>query len=383
VACVTLQAQLHDKFSAGNMRATTFARRCQVSLLALFVGIAALAGMYVAGLSRPTLLSFGTRQQQSRHAQNGTPHLLYSEAPCLPADWPAGVVNPDIFIVGHSKTGSTYIHALLTQHPNVVEASKKEINFFPATGIANPMQPYAQYFPKRVASNPNATSIDASVGYVVDPLVRDTLRLTFPCAKIVFLMRDPTARWWSGYNFVQRRCNTAPGKKKKNCQPVSLEEHYARQIQGARRAFQQVGFTKEVQESGVSFFSLQRQQLPIDSIPTKALLTGMYYSRIMEWLEVWPRSQVLLVNMEDYFDPATLNDRMRVFTDFVGLPPHKFEPIPPELPAHNSNHTAPGDYGLLPEPYNSNIREFYEPDLKLLKEHFGISFKAPDRSGAS
>jgi hypothetical protein len=382
VPCITLRAQVHDKSSAGTMRATTFARRCQVPLLALFVGIAALAGMYVAGLSRPTRLSIGTLQQQSHRAQNATSHLLHSKAPCLPTHWPAGVINPDIFIVGHSKTGSTYIHALLTQHPNVVEASKKEINFFRTAGIANPMPAYAQYFPKRVASNPNAISIDASVGYVVDPLVRDTLRLTFPCAKIVFLMRDPTARWWSGYNFVQRRCKTAPGKKK-NCQPVSIEEHYAREMQGARRAFQQVGFTKEVQESGASFFSLQRQQLPIDSIPTKALLTGMYYSRIMEWLEVWPRSQVLLVNMEDYFDPATLNDRMRVFTDFVGLPPHEFKPIPPELPAHNSNHTAPGDYGLLPEPYNSNIREFYEPDLKLLKEHFGITFKAPDSEGGS
>jgi hypothetical protein len=188
-------------------------------------------------------------------------------------------------------------------------------------------------------------------------------------------MRDPAIRWWSGYNHALRQCRGAR-QRRKVCNLPPLEQVYERDMDKAMRTFQQVGFTKEVQEAGVSFFSLQRQKLPLTPIYGQTLASGLYYSRIMEWLEVWPRSQVLLVNTEEYFDSATLNARMRGVTDFLGLKPHKFRALSPKLPARSLNHSAPGDYGPLPEPYYSSIRAFFEPDLKLLKEHFGISFNA-------
>jgi hypothetical protein len=360
------------------MPSPTYSRHSLSISITLFLGLSGLAFMYVAALAlRSPPPSWSALHGRSLPALQ-TSHLLKAEesrTPCVPPDWPADVVPPHIFMVGHSKTGSTYIHALLTQHPHIVEATEKEINFFPAVDIANPMAVYATFFPNRTTNNPKAISIDASISYVASPHVRDMLRNTFPCAKIVFLMRDPAVRWWSSYNHVQRRRQEALKRGEKRTL-FSVEEHFTREMNKTRHDFQQVEFTKEAQKAGVSYFSLQRKKLPMESISSHTLVLGMYYSRIMEWLEVWPRSQVLLVNTEEFFDPATLNNRMRVLTDFAGLEPHKFKAMPPKLPAYNKNHKKPGDYGLLPEPYYSQIRAFYEPDLKLLKEHFGISFNA-------
>jgi hypothetical protein len=301
---------------------------------------------------------------------------LGNSTPCIPPEWPPGVVYPDIFVVGVAKTGSTYMYSLLAQHPRVVRGSRKEIEFFPQPHEKmKPVSLYVKHFPNRTTDNPKAISIDASNNYCVWPPTRNALRRTFPCAKIIFLMRDPTIRWWSAYQHSQRSCRQALQRHEACQNPIApVGKVFRANMNASQQAMRQVGFTKELQEAGVSFFSLQRQKLPIDSIGKKAITAGLYYSRVMEWLEVWPRSQVLLVNTEEYFNATTLNEKMRVITDFAGLPPHKFKPIPPRLPYADGTHDAPGDYGTLPEPYNSTLRAYYEPDLKLLKQHFGISF---------
>jgi hypothetical protein len=347
-------------------RSSARSKYCTANIVGVFLAVTVLVCFH-QWLQLPVFITL----QPTESARQ----TLGKDAPCLSPEWPTYAVHPAIFIVGFGKTGSTSIHALLTQHPNITPAKRKELNFFPATGIANPMSVYATYFPNRTTNKPDAISIDASVTYIAEPRARDSLRHAFPCGKIIFLMRDPTVRWWSRYNHIQRGCQ-AWKKGNKGCEPSALKEFIAEALNETRQAMEYAGFTKELQKAGASFFSVRRhkrrQDLPVEQIFTK----GMYYSHIMDWLEVWPRSQVLLVNTEGYFDPATLNDRMRVMTDFVGLKPHNFKPIPPKLPGANRHHVSPGDYGALPEPYESQIRAFFAPDLKLLKEHFGISFNA-------
>jgi hypothetical protein len=265
------------------------------------------------------------------------------------------------------------MYGLLTQHPQILAATQKELNFFRYQD--EPMSDYVTYFPNRTAGNPDAISLDASVRYVRYPWTRDKLYATFPCATIVFLMRDPAVRWWSHFQYSARRCSDPDANGACLAKGISFEALLPREMAATKKLFERVGFTRELQEAGISFFSMQHGS----QVPTRrtSFTLGLYYSRMKYWLEVWPRSQVLLVNMEEYFHPATLNEKMQEITDFVGLPRHQFNAIPPDLPMGDATHTAPGDYGPLPEPYNTQVRAFYEPDLKLLKKHFGITFAAP------
>jgi hypothetical protein len=324
----------------------------------------------------PPALHQGSSGDRSRSTQSEvvTSPKAEQAASCVPADWPANVIPPGIFAVGHTKTGSTYLNGLLNQHPQIARAATKEINFFSEPGDEQPISAYAAFFPNRSSDAPDAITMDLSIVSASHMVTRDRLRRAFPCGKIVFFMRDPTVRWWSWYNHQYRRCVKL---RRPSCD--SVEVVYQREMKKTLQKFDDVGFTPEVQASGTSFFLLQRLNPPAAQFKNSGaepntFASGMYYSRIKEWLEVWPRSQVLLINTEEYFNPDTLNDRMRVITDFAGLKPHTFTAIPPRLPARFGGHKAPGDYGALPEPIYSQIREFYAPDLKLLKQHFGISF---------
>jgi hypothetical protein len=354
--------------SEANPRATARFRKGAVLASAI------LACLYFV-VPSPPALHHGSSGDRSRSTQSDTEtsHNMEQAASCVPAGWPTNVVPPSLFAVGHAKTGSSYLNVLLNQHPQIARAAKKEINFFSEPG-EQPIAAYAAFFPNHSSDALDATAMDFSINYASHMASRDRLRRAFPCAKIIFFMRDPTVRWWSWYNHQHRLCVE---RRRPSCRSVKV--YYHNGMRKTLQEFEEAGFTPDVQASGASFFLLQR--LHNSSTDEKNTLTvGMYYSRIMEWLEVWPRSQVLLVNTEDYFNPETLNDRMRVITDFAGLKPHRFRAMQPRIPAQYGDHKAPGDYGELPEPFYSQIRDFYAPDLKLLKQHFGISFNVSKAS---
>jgi hypothetical protein len=297
---------------------------------------------------------------------------------CVPAEWPENRVYPTAFIIGHSKTGSTYFYNTLVQHPQMVKATKKEINFFANTDrtYTDSLAPYIEVFPERKEGRnaPRRYGIDASIEYVSRPDARDRLHASFPCAKLIVLMRDPTVRYYSYFQHIKRACVRTPNSHicKRN---VTLEEYVTADLERMEAGYAQLSFTPEVQASGVSYFSLARKHIPLSEIKSAcALSMGLYYSRLIEWLDVWPRSQIMIINSELLFEAATFHSIMKNVTAFLEISPYNYELLPPRIIVKDASHTAPGDYGAMPEPFQSRVRAFYEPDLKLLEQHFGVRF---------
>lgn len=114
--------------------------------------------------------------------------------------------QPNFFIVGAAKAGTTYIHSLLSAHPNVCMSTDKEPHFFATTysGKAYSMRPgridslpeYLNLFPDRHSSTIVG---EASPSYLWCPESAQRIHDFNPQAKILILLRDPIERAFSHY----------------------------------------------------------------------------------------------------------------------------------------------------------------------------------------
>src|SRR3990172_222546 len=115
--------------------------------------------------------------------------------------------NPDFFIVGAQKCGTTSLYNYLARHPCVLGATKKEIHYFSDLydeGIGW----YKSHFPsllkkysgilvnRRVLITGEATPF-----YIFHPHAPERIGKLFPHAKIIMMFRNPVDRAYSHYRY--------------------------------------------------------------------------------------------------------------------------------------------------------------------------------------
>ncbi|MDX8354318.1 sulfotransferase domain-containing protein [Cognatiyoonia sp. IB215182] len=127
---------------------------------------------------------------------------------------------PDFLIVGPQRTGTTWLHANLTVHPEILMSYPKEILFFnrlkkvdAPTFQSDELAWYLQHFEETTARKlrKNAACLwryrqpyrpvfrgEASASYAaLDPDLIDEVVAINPAIKIILMLRDPIDRAWS------------------------------------------------------------------------------------------------------------------------------------------------------------------------------------------
>lgn len=107
------------------------------------------------------------------------------------------LVNPNFFLVGTTKGGTSSLDLWLRQHPEVGTPRRKEMHFFcecpnPKLKGASTMEQYRAAFPKATAVG------ESSPCYLYYPDTPKELA-QFPEARIIVSLRDPVERFWSHY----------------------------------------------------------------------------------------------------------------------------------------------------------------------------------------
>lgn len=127
-------------------------------------------------------------------------------APRPAADVPAGV--PNLFIIGAAKAGTTSLAAALAAHPNVAPGVTKELRY-----LMDPVDPLARqpgYWDNGLAGyaelfdpDPQSTHLlDASPQYYYQDTAQQVIP-GIPGAHAILIMRDPTKRLVSLYNYAK------------------------------------------------------------------------------------------------------------------------------------------------------------------------------------
>ena len=191
---------------------------------------------------------------------------------------------PDFLGIGTQKGGTTYLHGLLQQHPQVYLAHPKELHFF-SLHHHRGLEWYGHHF--------DAATADQYCGevtpyYLFHPLAAEQIATALPKVKLIVLLRDPVERTLSQY-FHSKRLGL---------ESLELEEALAAEPQrlaDAEAALKRGEAHKSHQQHSYLSRSRYEQQLPC----VEAL---------------FPSEQLQVLCSEDFFErPQQLWERVLAF----------------------------------------------------------------------
>jgi hypothetical protein len=110
---------------------------------------------------------------------------------------------PNFLVLGAPRSGTTWLHAVLCQHPDVHVPDSKEPDFLNRRILTEPFSVYTRLFDPAPGQRARRLRGDMSVNYsnLLDPVVRQIARL-LPDAKLIFTVRHPVDRFWSSLKYT-------------------------------------------------------------------------------------------------------------------------------------------------------------------------------------
>ena len=235
---------------------------------------------------------------------------------------------PDFLIIGAQRCGTTSMYRYLEKHPAVAPAVlRKGVHYFDVK-YAKGDAWYASHFPSRPykamlsrRSGEIVLTGEGSPYYLFHPAVPSRVAATIPNVQLIVMLRDPISRAYSHYQHEVAR----------GFETVGFED-------ALRMEEDRLAGEAERLRSDPSYYSFAHQHHSYVS-------RGIYVDQLRRWMELFPQTQVLIVDSGDFFARPE-----RAYADvlaFLGLSDHELKRYP-TLNAHRY------------EPMSSNARAFLE-----------------------
>jgi hypothetical protein len=117
-----------------------------------------------------------------------------------------GARLPNLIIVGVGGAGTTSLFSYLAQHPDICGSRIKEVKYFTPLKYGQPLAPpeaYAQYFSQ---CDQEKYLMEATPGYFYGgKALVSSMNETLPGVHVLAILRDPSARVWSSFNYMKIR----------------------------------------------------------------------------------------------------------------------------------------------------------------------------------
>ncbi|MFY9341386.1 MAG: sulfotransferase domain-containing protein [Planctomycetota bacterium] len=240
--------------------------------------------------------------------------------------------GPDFLVIGATKCGTTSLYEYMRQHPQVLPAVWKEIEYFRFPDRTRDW--YLAHFPRMPDGPVRFLSGEASSCYLSLFDAKARVRAEFPDSKLIAIVRDPVDRTISHVHHDRKLCGEARSVEAALTRELDLLERLADPWRDADEYWRT--------ERGYVWLSL--------------------YGYFLEnWLTVFPKEQLLVLFSEDLFarPAATLS---RVF-EFVGLRDHA-------LPKYDV--FLKGEYDKnRSDPLRARLARFFAPHNERLERLLG------------
>jgi hypothetical protein len=197
-------------------------------------------------------------------------------------------VNPNFLIGGTAAGGTSFLSAILVQHPQIYlpKVMRPEPHYFYKSWEYE--KGVEQYLSRWFAEVPEkAIAIgERSSSYLFGGrLVAEKIAKQFPAMKFIFLLRNPIERTWANYRYTVLQ----------GLDEYSFEDALKNEVQRVR---DQSGMWAEIQ-------------------PHNYTGRGLYASQIKQYLDVFPRDNILLIKSE--LLSSQTDTELRKIYAFLGL----------------------------------------------------------------
>jgi hypothetical protein len=227
---------------------------------------------------------------------------------------------PDFVIIGTGKSGTTFLYRLLTQHPYVQPAAKKELHFFDLL-FDEGTEWYRERFPTpRWKDGRRTITGEATPTYIHRPLVPERMAKVIPQARLIALVRNPVDRTYSAYHHRVRH-----GKE-----------------------------TRTFEEA---------LEVDLDDGSLRYLSKGVYVENLVRWSKFFSKEQLLVLKSEDLFEHP--QQTLKAVLDFLDLP--EWEPQAWEVRINK------GEYEQGMDPSTRRLlQDYFEPHNRRLYDYLGV-----------
>jgi len=250
---------------------------------------------------------------------------------------------PDAVILGAMRSGTTFLHAALQQHPEVAATKRKELHFFTmywSQGLEYyrsqmplrwPLWVYRMFFRNR------PIVLDSTPYYFFHPEAPKRLRDVLGTPKCIVLLREPGARAWSHYHHMLTL----------GCEHLGFRDAVDQETE--RSTFEPACPELDPAATGHMLYSYTAR--------------GFYADQLRHWWQYVPRDRFLILRSEDLFtNPQKVFDQVCEFLDLKRIE------LPSGLP-HNARSQSP-----LPEFLRARLDDLYEACNQDLFELTGMSW---------
>jgi len=215
--------------------------------------------------------------------------------------------EPNFFIVGAAKAGTTSLYHYLRQHPDVFMPADKEPWHFcaipePAPFSNDRYRDFDKYLELFADAGRCKAIGEASVSYLISSGAEDRIFARYPHARIIIVLRNPADRVYSWYNFLCQY-GIEPGL---SLERALADEEQRIKIAAARRA---TWFVDEC----VLYFHF-----------------GLISHHIQRWVNRFPKNQIQFLLFDDL--KARPKETTRAVFEFLGVDPSF---VPASFKVHN------------------------------------------------
>lgn len=184
--------------------------------------------------------------------------------------------GPDFIIVGAQKAGTTALHIMLQEHPNLVSATPKEVHYFDNDDWykQGKIDTYHAHFPAPKTFS-KCLAFEASPLYLYHPEVPARLHDYNPDLKLIVLLREPASRAFSAWTMYHHHFKTGPN--------VDLHDPRA--------------FDDAVQDG---LENMNKRTVKED--PRAYVERGFYAAQLERYFRYFSREQILVLENKDILD---------------------------------------------------------------------------------
>jgi hypothetical protein len=259
--------------------------------------------------------------------------------------------QPSFLIIGSQKAGTTSLYKYLCQHPKILEAKKKEVNFF-GDQFHQGIDFYQTQFPKL---KPGEITGDATPEYCLFPKIPVRVHQLFPEMKIIFLLRNPVERAISHYhhNLV---VDQILSKKR--------AEYKKREVLGFGNAIEKEYERLKLDVKKLNSDDNYHRSNYYNYIHHSYLTRGIYFYQVKNWIENFPKEQIIILKSEDFF--RNTNEVFTRVLSFLNIENFELE----NYKEYNKRSVSKKTSFLL----RYTLSEYFQPHNKKLESYLGMDF---------